>query len=87
MDVAVSEFRAHLSEWLARAQQGDEIVVTDRGTPVARVVGIGRSSTLDQLTEQGVISRPSAAGRPAAAGAKRPRSKRPVASRVSEQRG
>jgi antitoxin (DNA-binding transcriptional repressor) of toxin-antitoxin stability system len=33
MDVAVTDLRAHLSEWLERARGGDEIVITDRSAP------------------------------------------------------
>lgn len=86
MDVAVSEFRANLSHWLRRAQEGDEIVVTERGLPVARIVGVAVSPLLDRLTAEGVIGRPTTPDRPAAAKRSRPRARRPVASRVSEQR-
>ena len=87
MDVAVSEFRAHLSHWLDRVRLGDEVVVTDRGLPVARLLGLHATSTLEQLTEQGVISRSTVPGRPAATGRPRPESRRPVADIVVEQRG
>ncbi|MEO6503326.1 MAG: type II toxin-antitoxin system prevent-host-death family antitoxin [Jatrophihabitantaceae bacterium] len=42
----MSDLRANLSEWLRRAQEGDEVVVTERGVPVARSLGIGTSSPL-----------------------------------------
>ena len=32
MDVAVSEFRANLRDWLERAREGNEVVVTERRT-------------------------------------------------------
>jgi prevent-host-death family protein len=87
MDVAVSELRAHLSEWLERVRTGQEIVVTDRGVPVARILGLTTTSTLERLTEQGVIARPVRQKRPVATGRRRPRSRRPVSDIVSEQRG
>jgi prevent-host-death family protein len=34
----VSDLRAHLSEWLERAREGEEVVVTERGVPVARLL-------------------------------------------------
>ena len=37
MQVAVREFKDRLSELLRRAQAGEEIVVTSRGRPVARL--------------------------------------------------
>jgi prevent-host-death family protein len=87
MDVAVTELRAHLSDWLARARDGDEIVVTDRGIPVARLLGVDAATTLVRLTEEGVIARPNRERRPLARGRTRPRPRRPVAEIVSDQRG
>jgi prevent-host-death family protein len=86
MDVAVTELRAHLSEWVERARGGDEIVITDRGMPVARLLGLTTADTLQRLAAEGVIGRPAAAQRPAASGHARPRPRRPVADIVSEQR-
>jgi prevent-host-death family protein len=86
MDVAVSELRAHLSGWLERARDGEEIVVTDRGVPVARLTGIESRSKLEQLVRDGVIARPSPASRPRAAGRTRPKPKRSLAELVSADR-
>jgi len=86
MDVGVSELRAHLSEWLERAREGQEVVVTDRGLPVARLVGIEATTLLERLTAEGVIARPHQSKRPTAAGRSRPRARRSVADVVSEQR-
>jgi prevent-host-death family protein len=86
MDVPVTELRAHLSQWLDRARQGDEVVITDRGVPVARLLGLTTAATLDRLTADGVIGRPATARRPNASGRKRPRPRRPLADIVSEQR-
>jgi prevent-host-death family protein len=38
----VSELKAGLSAYLDRVKAGEEVVVTDRGTPVARLVPVGR---------------------------------------------
>ncbi len=86
MDVAVTELRAHLSEWLERAREGGEIVITDRGVPVARLLGLTTTATLERLTADGIIGRPAAAWRPQASGRSRPRPRRPLAEIVSEQR-
>ena len=86
MDVAVTELRAHLSEWLERARKGDEVVITDRGVPVARLLGVTTTATLERLTADGVIGRPAAAQRPRASGRARAHPRRPVADIVSEQR-
>jgi prevent-host-death family protein len=86
MDVAVTDLRAHLREWLERAREGDEVVITDRGVPVARLLGLTSTATLERLTAEGVIGRPPAGPRPKASGRRRPRPRRPVADIVSEQR-
>jgi len=39
MDISVRELKAHLSEYLRRAQAGEEVVVTLRGRRIARLVG------------------------------------------------
>lgn len=86
MDVAVTELRAHLSEWLLLVREGGEVVVTERGVPVARLIAVGSSSLLERLTDEGSVGRPQSAGRPRASGRERPRSRRPVADVVSESR-
>jgi prevent-host-death family protein len=85
MDVAVSELRAHLSDYLDRAREGAEVVITDRGMPIARLLGVTATTTLERLTADGVIAR-SAAPRPRASGQLRPRTRRPIADIVSDQR-
>jgi prevent-host-death family protein len=86
MHVAISTFRAELSSWTARARAGEEIVVTHRGTPVARLLAVDSAPLLDQLTERGVLSKPQRPDRPAARRAGRVRASGPVADLVSEQR-
>ena len=86
MDVAVSALRAHLSEWLDRAKSGEEILITERGVPIARLLGINTTAILERLTADGVIGRPERVERPLARGRPRPRPRRPVSPRVSEQR-
>jgi prevent-host-death family protein len=86
MNVAITDLRAHLSDWLEKARTGEEIVVTDRGIPIARLIGLGNSSTLERLTLEGVISRPVLSTKIKAAGRKRPIPTSSVADLVSEQR-
>jgi prevent-host-death family protein len=86
MEVAISELRAHLSEWLERARGGSEIVVTDRGIPVARLIGVSTSETLQRLTAEGLIASPSTATRPRARGMRRAKTTASVAGLVGEQR-
>ena len=58
MDVAVTELRAHLGKWIDAARDGNDIIITDRGTPVARIVALDSSPVIERLTAQGIISRP-----------------------------
>ena len=37
----VAELKARLSEYLSRVKAGEEVLVTDRGIPVARLVPVG----------------------------------------------
>lgn len=37
MNVGIRELKAHLSHYLGRARDGEEVVITDRGVPVARI--------------------------------------------------
>jgi prevent-host-death family protein len=86
MDVAIADLRAHLSDWLERARAGTEVIITDRGLPVARLLGLETTSAIERLTIEGVIGRPDRGQRPVASGRQRPRPRRPVADLVSEQR-
>jgi prevent-host-death family protein len=47
MEVGVRELRNHLSRYLDRVRDGDELVVTDRGRAIARVVPVGAERVRD----------------------------------------
>jgi prevent-host-death family protein len=57
--VAVSELKARLSEFLGQVKAGSEVLITDRGRPVARLVPISGARTakdsLSVLEKQGLI--------------------------------
>ena len=86
MDVPVTELRAHLSDWLERVRGGEEVVITDRGVPVARLLGMSATATLQRLASDGVIGRDVSARRPTAAGRDRPRARRSASEIISDQR-
>jgi prevent-host-death family protein len=56
---AVSELKARLSEYLNQVKAGMEVLITDRGKPVARLVPIPRSKDLKdslvRMEKQGLI--------------------------------
>ena len=62
MDVGVRELKAHLSELLERAAGGEDIVVTDRGRPVVRLVAFSTASVIDRGVEEGWIDAPRRGG-------------------------
>jgi antitoxin (DNA-binding transcriptional repressor) of toxin-antitoxin stability system len=86
MDVPAAEIRAHLIEWLDRLHGGVKVVVTDRGVPIARLLGISAIATPQRLTADEVIGEGIPARRPKATGRSRPRSRRPVSEIISDQR-
>ena len=56
---AVSEIKARLSEYLNQVKAGMEVLITDRGKPVARLVPVSRSKdlkeSLTRMEKQGLI--------------------------------
>ena len=58
MDVGVRDLKARLSEFVGRASAGEEIVVTDRGRPVARLVPFAADSAVDRGIAEGWIDPP-----------------------------
>lgn len=50
--------KARLSEYVSRAADGDHIVVTVRGKPVALLIGLGGASMLDRGIDEGWITPP-----------------------------
>lgn len=54
--VGIKELKAHLSEFVGRVRQGDRIVVTDRGEPVAELIPLSRErQALAQLAAEGKL--------------------------------
>lgn len=86
MDVAISMLRAELSGWIEHVRAGEEIVITERGIPVARLLPIASAPLIEQLSQQGVLGKPRQAGRPPARGIARARATDPVSELVTEQR-
>ncbi len=84
-EVGVRELRDHLSEWLAEVKDGREIVITERGKPIARLVRVGEMSRYEELIRTGVIT-PATQPKQPASSFGRVRSKGDVSSYVSEQR-
>ena len=56
MEIGVSDLRNNLSRYLDRVRDGEEVVVTDRGRAIARVIPIERERVLDRLIAEGVVT-------------------------------
>ena len=65
MDVPVSALRAELRQWIEAARAGEDVVITERGIPVARLSGIESADLLGRLERDGLLT-PASAARPAA---------------------
>jgi prevent-host-death family protein len=56
---AVSKLKAYLSEYLNQVKAGNEVLITDRGKPVARLVPISRTKpakeSVTRMEKQGLI--------------------------------
>lgn len=56
---AVSRLKAELSRYLSRVKAGEEILVTERNVPVARIVPVASTTAADEgpreLERQGLI--------------------------------
>lgn len=82
-EIGIRELRDHLSGYIDRVRNGEEVVVTDRGRAVARVVPIDGERALDRLVGEGRVTpakvRKAPSGQPIDAGAT-------VSDLVAEQR-
>lgn len=65
MDVSVSALRAELKQWIEAARAGEDVVITERGIPVARLSGIESADLLARLEHDGLLT-PATAPRPPA---------------------
>jgi len=56
---AISELKARLSEYVNRVRAGEEVLITDRGKPIARLAPISRATmvkaSLARMERQGLI--------------------------------
>ena len=82
-EVGVRDLHDRLSEHLDRVERGANIVVTQRGRPIARLAGVTGADPLEELARRGLIT-PPARSRSEKRARVRPRG--PVSELVAEQR-
>lgn len=59
IEVGVRELKNQLSKYLDRVQEGEEVIVTDRGRPVARIIPLDQADDhLASLIASGAVRPP-----------------------------
>jgi prevent-host-death family protein len=56
LEVGVRELRNNLSRYLDKVRDGEELVVTDRGRAIARLLPVGAERVLDRLITEGIVT-------------------------------
>jgi prevent-host-death family protein len=84
MEVGVRELRGRLSDYLARVREGQEVVVTERGMAVARIVPLSGERALDRAIAEGLVS--PAPQRARTRPSRRTRSRGSVSELIADQR-
>lgn len=57
-EVGVRELHDRLSEYLEKVERGTEVVVTRRGTPIARLSQVDAPRPFEALERRGLVRRP-----------------------------
>ena len=55
-EVGIRELRDHLSRYLDHVQEGNDVVVADRGRAIARILPMSGETTLDRLIREGKVT-------------------------------
>jgi prevent-host-death family protein len=85
IEVGVRDLRRELRRWLDRAAAGTEIVITERGRPIAKIVDLSAESGLERLRRAGLVQMPTRP-RPRAEEFEPVRARGSVSDLVAEQR-
>ncbi len=55
----IADLKANLSQYLDQVRRGEEVVITDRGAPIARLVplegGVEEDARIERLVREGVL--------------------------------
>ncbi len=95
-EVAISELKAKLSEYIAMARRGIRLVVTDRGKPVAEISQFGSllkpgpkndDFVIRRLAQSGALQLPQASGPLSPISRKLQFEGSPFSDQISEDRG
>ena len=58
MEISVTDLRKDVNAALAAVKAGEEVIVTERGLPIARIGGIEGGDLLASLAEDGLVTVP-----------------------------
>jgi prevent-host-death family protein len=83
MEVGVRELRDNLSRYLERVRDGEDVVVTEHGRAIARLLPLTGERLIDRLIREGKVT---PASSPRRSLPKPVKAKRPVSDLVGEQR-
>ena len=86
VEVGIRELKAKLSEYIGRVAGGEEIIVTDRGVPVVRLVPFA-DATLQRGFEEGWIEAPRRTSPSGLASVPRHKSREAVLDALAADRG
>ena len=64
VETSITELRDNLKATLQQVKKGQDITVTERGRPIARITGPVEDDHLQLLIEQGIVSKPVTPKRP-----------------------
>lgn len=85
MEVGVRELRDQLRRWLDVVERGDEVIITERGRPIARLIGVSSVPVFERLVAEGVVT-PANRSRRADGAHRKVRARGTVSDLVAEQR-
>jgi prevent-host-death family protein len=85
VQVGVRQLRDELRRWLEAVRRGDEVIVTERGKPIARIIAASAPPPLERLVAAGTV-RPAERPPKSSRSYRRVKSKGSVSDLVAEQR-
>ena len=86
IEVGITEFRSNMRHWLATVKAGDEVMLTERNVPVARLAGVNGLAAWEQMIRAGRITPARYKKRTKASDMERVPAKKSVSEIVSEHR-
>lgn len=56
LEVGVRDLRDRLRRWLDAVESGGEVTITERGRPIARLIGVSSPLPLERLIAESVVT-------------------------------